>query len=123
MFSLDDLDAKKACSVPYEFEYKFGNGKGSGVFISVYGDESEHVAVETAALMAAERARANALGDEYEQDNMLIGKKLAALRIAGWRGIKEEYTPENALKLCLSNTSISDQVITHSKNIGNFIKL
>jgi hypothetical protein len=126
MFSIDDLDAVKACGNPFEFEYKFGNGKGSGVFISVLGDESETVAVETAAIMAAERARkeaAEAQGKEYQFDAVKLGKQMAAIRIQGWRGIKEEFTPENALKLCMSNTAIADQVMQHSKNLGNFIRL
>lgn len=126
MFSIDDLDAVKACGNPFEFEYKFGNGKGSGVFISVLGDESETVAIETAAIMAAERARkeaAEAQGKQYEFDAIKLGKQMAAIRIHGWRGIKEEFTPENALKLCMSNTAIADQVMQHSKNLGNFINL
>jgi hypothetical protein len=122
MFSIDDLNAIKACSNAHEFEVVFA-GQPTGVFLSVLGDESEQVAVETAALLAAERARANTLGDKYEADNAKLGKQLAALRINAWRGIKEEFSRENATKLCLSNTAIADQVIQHSKNLGNFIKL
>jgi hypothetical protein len=123
MISLDDLDAVKASDVPYEFEFKFGNGKPSGIFISVLGEESETVTIETAALLAAERSRAASLGDAYVQDNVKLGKHLAAIRIVGWKGIKEEYSKENALKLCMGNTGIADAVITNSKNLANFIKL
>lgn len=122
MISLDDLNAVKACESAHEFEVVLGK-KPSGVFLSVLGDESEIVAAETAALMAGERARANTLGDKYEPDNAKLGKQMAALRIVGWRGIKEPYSPEGAQKLCLTNTAIADQVIQHSKNLGNFIKL
>jgi hypothetical protein len=121
MFTIDDLDAVKACSTPVEIEYRFGNGKGSGVFFEVLGDEAEPVAVETAALMAAERVRAEA-GDGYKMDAAKLGKHMAAIRICGWRGIKEEYTREGAIKLCMNNVAIADQVMSASKNLGNFIK-
>lgn len=126
MFSLDDLDAAKAGESPFEFEYKFSNGKGSGVFLQVIGSESEKVAVETAAILAAERARKQATeakGGEYEFDALKMGKELAAIRIVGWKGIKEPYTPENALKLCQSNQMIADQVMQKSNALENFIKL
>lgn len=123
MFSIDDLDAVKACENPFEFEFKFDNGKPSGVFFQVLGEESETVAVETAVLMAAERARAEAQGNEYKPDHAKLGKQMAALRIVGWRGIKEEYSKEGALKLCLKNTAIADQVLARSRQLGNFIKL
>ena len=121
MFSIDDLNAVKACEVPHEFEVKLG-GEPSGVFLQVLGDESETVATETAALIAAARARANT-NPNYVSDNTKLGKQLAALRVVGWRGIKEEYSRENAAKLCMSNMAIADQVIQTSKNLGNFIKL
>ena len=126
MISLDDLNAVKAGGVPFEFEYKFNNGKSSGVFIQVLGSESETVAVETAAIMAAERARKTAIeaqGGEYEFDAVKVGKELAAARIIGWRGIKEEFSPANAKKLCASNHMIADQVMQKSNSLENFIKL
>lgn len=104
MISLDDLNAMTAGDTPYEFEYKFNNGKSSGVFLQVLGSESEKVSIETASIMAAERARkiaTEATGKDYEFDAVKIGKELAAARIVGWRGIKEEFTPDNAKKVCL----------------------
>lgn len=122
-FSLSDLDASIGGAKLFEFEYAFKNGKGSGVFLSILGAESEEVARETAALMAAERAKQEFDGEKYKFDANELGKRLAAIRIKAWRGIKEECTPENALKLCLSNKEVADQVIKHSDNFGNFIRL
>jgi hypothetical protein len=126
MISLDDLNAVTAGDTPFEFEYKFNNGKSSGVFLQVLGSESEKVAIETASIMAAERARkqaTEATGKEYEFDAAKVGKELAAARIVGWRGIKEEYTPDNAKKLCFTNQMIADQVLQKSNSLENFIKL
>ena len=126
MISLDGLNAVIAGNTPYEFEYKFNNGKGSGVFLQILGSESEKVAVETAAIIAAERAREQTTkkdGKEYEFDAVKVGKELAAVRIAGWRGIKEDYSPDNAKKLCASNQMIADQVMKNSNSLENFIKL
>jgi hypothetical protein len=122
MINIDSLNSIKACETPYEFEYKFGNGKGTGVFLSVLGDESEAVAVEQNALMAGERVRM-AADPSYEIDPAKLGQKMAAIRLIGWRGIEEKYTPENALKLCMSNRTLCDQVVQASKQLGNFIKL
>jgi hypothetical protein len=136
MFSLEDLDVVKACGIPFEFELMLGGeqaeldgrtywkgGSPSGVFLKVLGDESETVAKETAAFMAAERARQAVLGSEYQQDNVTLGKKLAALRVVGWRGIKQEYSRENAIALCMSGLSYANQVLLHSRQLSNFIKL
>lgn len=122
MISLDSLNSSKASGTPFEFEYKFSNGNGTGVFLSVLGDESEVVCVEQAALMAGERVRA-AADPSYEIDPVKIGQKMAAIRLIGWRGIEEKYSPENAITLCMSNRTICDQIINHSKQLGNFIKL
>jgi len=62
-------------------------------------------------------------GKEYEFDAVKVGKELAAVRIVGWRGIKEDYTPDNAKKLCASNQMIADQVMSKSNALENFIKL
>lgn len=126
MISIDDLDAVTAGANPFEFEYTFNNGRKSGVFLQVVGSESEHVAIETAAIMAEERARKNATeatGAAYEFDSVRVGKRIAASRIVGWRGLKEEYSKANAEKLCLNNQMIADQVLTKSNALENFIKL
>lgn len=126
MISLEGLDAVKAGNNPFEFEYKFNNGKGSGVFLQVLGSEAETVAIETAAIMAEERARkqaTEATGGAYEFNAVALGKRLASIRIVGWKGIKEEFSKENARRLCDSNQMIADQVMQKSNALENFILL
>lgn len=122
MINLESLNSVKASETPFEFEYKFSNGKATGVFLSVLGEESESVCVEQAALMAYERVR-SAADPAYEIHPAKLGQRMSAIRLVGWRGIEEKYTPENALTLCMSNRTICDQIMQQSKQLGNFIKL
>lgn len=134
-FSLSDLDATKASSAAFEFEFILADGSNSGVFLSVLGGQSERVAQEVASLVnerrrkhaarqtqAAMRNKAAPEFDSLESD-VEFGQRLAAVRLVGWRGIKEAYTPEGALKLCKSNRDIAAQVTEASDNLANFMKL
>jgi hypothetical protein len=126
MISIDALNSISAGANPYEFEYTFKNGKKSGVFLTVLGDECESVAVEQAALWAAERARRETIeaqGNKYEMDAIKMGQRMAAIRLVGWKGIEDKFSRENAEKLCLGNQRIADEIIKHSSEQANFIKL
>lgn len=126
MISIDDLNSISAGSNPFEFEYTFKNGKKSGVFLTVLGEDAESVAVEQAALMASERARKETIeaqGGKHEWDAVKMGQKMAAIRLVGWKGINDPFTRENAEKLCLGNQRIADEIIRHSSEQANFIKL
>lgn len=131
--SLDDLDAAKASDTPFEFEYINPAGKPTGIFLSVLGGESEKVKTEVARLQndrrrqqAAREVRAKVgVGakkvefDTFESD-VDYGRRLAAIRIVGWRGITEPCTPDNALRLCQSNANIAAQVTQQSEAMENF---
>jgi len=54
------------------------------------------------------------------EDDVDAGKRLAAVRMVGWRGITEPFTPENALRLCYSNPLVAAQVTENSDNTANF---
>lgn len=151
-FTLDDLDASKASSTPFEFEYADEQGEPTGIWLSVYGGESEIVQRETARLQNERRRRQAArevqakVGagqkktefEPYESD-VEYGKRVAASRLAGWRtkgqmdglsaeeklrfcGIDAPFTPENALLLCQRNSLIASQITLQSEASGNFMK-
>lgn len=132
--SLADLNARAASEKAYEFEYTIG-GEGTGVHIAVLGQHCEKVASainaevndrrrkEVAA--AARRAKARqgeAVEFEPIEDDIAFGQRLAALRIVGWRGIAEDFTPERALLLCQSNPELAGQVLDASNDLANFMK-
>lgn len=130
--SLSDLDATKASAEAFEFEYLI-DGEPSGIFFSVLGGQSEVVTREVAELINAKRRRDVARAvraksgkpadfDPIEED-IEFGQRLAAVRLVGWRGISDPFTPENALKLCQTNRDIAAKITEESDNIANFMKL
>lgn len=136
-FSLSDLDATKASEGAFEFEYILPDGEGSGVFLSVVGGQSETVQRESAKMINERRRQKAAIAaqnsmrgprkgqvefDPIESD-IEFGQRLAACRLVGWRGITDPFTPENALRLCKTNSDIAAQIIQQSDNLANFMKL
>lgn len=152
-FSLDDLDATKAGSNAFEFEYIDTSGEPTGIWLSVYGGESEIVAAETARLQNERRRKeaarqvnqkigvgAKKVDFEPFESDVDYGKRVASVRLAGWRGagqvdgltaeqkarfcgIAAPFNPENALRLCQNNALIAAQITEQSEASGNFIKL
>lgn len=129
--SLADLDAVSASDTPFEFEFIRADGTGSGVFLQVLGSQSEKVTSETNKLVNARRkqqAQAEAVkgrsaaGADFTpiESDLEFGHKLTAVRLVGWRGISDEFTPEGALRLVSRNSAIAEQVTVASNDIGNF---
>lgn len=132
MFSLNDLSATKASDEAFEFELEDSNGVGRGIFLKVLGSQSEKVTSEVARLINARRRseasramRASKKTVEFEpiESDIEFGQRLAAVRLVGWRGITEGWTPENALTLCRSNRDISAQIVEQSDDMANFMKV
>lgn len=133
--SLDDLDTSKASAEAFEFEYINAAGEPSGVFLSILGSQAEAVTQEVARLVN-ERRRKEAARDvarkvgtgpravEFEtlESDVEFGQRLAAVRLVGWRGITEPWSPENALRLCRGNRELAAQVTMQSDMTGNFTK-
>jgi hypothetical protein len=134
-FSLNDLDATAASSEAFTFEYINPAGDATGIFFSVLGSQSEAVTAEVARLVN-ERRRKEAAREvqrkvgvgkkavEYDtlESDVEFGQRLAAVRLVGWRGISDVWTPENALKLCQTNRHIASQVTEQSEEMANFMK-
>jgi hypothetical protein len=133
-FSLSDLDVVSKCSNAFEFEYLTPSGDKSGIFFSVLGANSDVVMAalaerinsdrnkEAMRQLRASKSRPGNAPVEVTtfEDDVDAGKKLAAVRLVGWRGIKEPFTPENALRLCYSNPLIAGQITEQSENLANF---
>lgn len=138
MFSIDDLDIAKACETPYEFEVTDDvTGKGTGLFLSVIGAYAQAVTDFTAKKLN-ERRRADAMAEKRDprgknpnvhlvEEDIEFSTELVALRVVGWRGMKEPYSHENAVRLCTINPSIKEQILAVSENLKkyptNFAKL
>ena len=136
-FSLADLDVVSKSSNAFEFEYLTPDGSKSGIFFSVLGSNSDVVMGALAERINADRnreayrqakaakSRPGAVAPEVStfEDDVDSGKKLAAIRLVGWRGISEPFTPENALRLCYSNPLIAAQITEQSDDMANFTKV
>jgi hypothetical protein len=135
--SLADLDAVKASETPFTFEYVKPNGDASGIMLQVLGGNSDAVRTVAAEMINARRSREatkemqrqrsgrNGAGkvdfDPVESD-IAFGQRLAAVRLVGWEGIQEPWTPENAATLCRSNSHLAAQVMEQSDDLANFMK-
>jgi hypothetical protein len=131
MFTLQQLDTVAAHGVPFRFEYIDKQGKPSGIYFEVYGEESDVVFKRQAKLTTLLRkAKSDAvalaqldIGVDAEDMNETvltaqINKLFAACRIASWDGIDAECTEENAKKLCKSNSHIAKQILEKSTALG-----
>lgn len=126
--SLADLDLVAASENSFEFEYLRPDGRETGVFINILGSQAPKVAKWIRNALQRRRdqeALATKRGKEIirlVEDDEQFGIDAAAIRIVGWRGISEPYTPEAAKILVTNNSEIRDQVLEASNNMGNFSK-
>ena len=128
--SLSSLNVEKASDTPYTLAIiDEQSGQATGIEIDIIGEHSKTIAdlvakavngKREAARIAAKKGK-DAPADKVE-DDLLFGFELAAKRIVGWKGIEEEYTPENALTLVRTNPQIREQIMAASGNVSNFTK-
>lgn len=133
LFDLNDLDAVAAGDTPFEVEYIRADGSGSGVFLRVLGGQSEKVQSEVnrlvndrrkkQAVAAAMTGRGNPEKADFTpiEDDIAFGHRLTAVRLVGWRGIKQEWSAESAFRLVSRNSEIAEQITTASNTLGNFM--
>ena len=128
---LNDLDAVTAGDTPFEIEYVRADGSGSGVFLLVLGGQSEKVQSEVNRLVNDRRKKAaqaavvtkgaDAATFTPIEDDIAFGHRLTAVRLVGWRGIKQDWSAENAFRLISRNSEIAEQVTTASNDLANFM--
>lgn len=132
--SLADLDLNKAGEQTFEFEYLI-DGAPTGVFFQVYGSHTKQVQ-DAINREVNERRKRDAVTEARNrgarpgsaeftpvEDDVAFGQRLAAVRLAGWRGIVEPFSPAGALAVCQGNPDIAAQVTEEANRTGNFLKL
>lgn len=136
MISLNDLNAVEACAEAFEFDYLDpATGEPTGIKFKVLGAQSNIVTKEVARLINDRRRKEAAKAAQQKlsigpksvdfepvESDVEFGFRLAAVRLVGWTGISDEFTPENALKLCRSNREISNLITAQSDLMSNFTK-
>lgn len=119
--SLVDLDFNAACEQAHEFEVNSPKtGKPMGVFISVLGDGA--AVVREFSIREANKRRKALDASTFEEDQSIM-VEACVMRTAGWRGITESFSLENARKLYVVNPFIRRQVWEESNRVGNFTKV
>lgn len=128
LLSLKDLNLAEKCGQGFEFEYVDGNGNGTGFLITVLGSDAPKVQEWVRKRMNQRRsheAMQAKRGKEVErtvEDDIDFGNEAAAIRITGWRGIEESYSPDLALQVVTFNSLVREQVLKASNDLTNFTK-
>lgn len=125
-----DFDAVKQSEHDHEFELKHLDGlTGTGVFVKVIGKHADVVTKFTARIIN-EQQRAAMLAhksgkpvppkplEELKAQNI----EGAALRVTGWRNVKQPFSQELMRQALSRNPHWIDQIIEESDSIGNFFK-
>lgn len=129
-FSLADLDVTKQSEQGFEFEVTDdASGKGTGIFLTVIGSHAaavqnytkKHVN-EQRVIEAMQEKRGKKVAVRTIEEDIAFGAELAAIRVTGWRGISDAFTPEGAIRLCTINPPIKEQILKASDDLANFTK-
>ena len=126
--SLADLNLNTQCERAHEFEYLDPQGRPTGVFLSVLGSQSPTVQKWIRGQLNTRRTReamAAKRGKELEttvEDDEEFTIESAAIRLVGWRGISEPFSPGLGLELMSINAEARAQVFKASNDLGNFTK-
>ena len=128
LVDIDDLDLTTASDTPFDLEVLNTKGVKNGIVIQVLGSESEKVQEWTnrqANRIRTQATQKTVTGKDRvrtaeEDDEYII--ESAAVRVVGWKGLKDEYTKENATRLMSRNVHVRMQVLTASNDLGNYSK-
>ena len=127
--SLSDLNIKTKCAEGFTFPFLNDEGKETGVTFTVLGAHAPSVQKWVNSELNARRKQ-DALqakrGKDVDvraiEDDIEFGVEYMAIRITGWEGITEPYSPENALRLCETNPLVVEQVKAASEAMENFTR-
>ena len=128
LLSIDDLDLTAASDTPFDLEILNIKGVKTGIIIQVLGSESEKVQEWTnrqANRIRTQSTQKSVTGKDKvrtaeEDDEYII--ESAAVRVVGWKGLKDEYTKDNATRLMSRNVHVRMQVLTASNDLGIYSK-
>lgn len=125
--SIADLNLNKKCENAFEFEYLMPDGTKSGVFVSVLGAHAPKIQkwINTQLNQRRQQESMQAKRGKGDTPRMIeedieFGVEMMAIRVTGWRGLDDEYSPTTALTWCETDANLVEQVKMHSENLANF---
>lgn len=132
-FDLAKHNYTEIAEAGYEFELKLpGTGEGTGVFITVRGDQSKTVKAfgrkkySEFKLREQQAKRRGKDADEMTLEEAEdLGIESAIVRVIGWKNITENgkevsFTKENAERIFKEYSWIKDQVMEEAGQLLNF---
>lgn len=130
---LERIDTPASSEAGHEIELEY-NGKPCGWFVTVRGEYSATVkrwqlGVGNGFRMKEWREKRRGKGDgpiPMTEADMEVGLRGAAVRVAGFRGIKFggkpfSFSEANAYELVRRHPPFADQILEASADIGNFL--
>ena len=133
-FDLSALDTKSAAENAHEFELThLVTGAPLGVFFSVVGDDSQAVrelSIKALHKMQRSKSQAEKRGKTFEftlDEIEAATADSATARVVGWRNVVLNgealaFNESNARMVFTQYPWIGEQVISESKELGNFVK-
>ena len=129
LFSIEDFNEIDQCKDAQPMEFKDEKGNEIGITVMVLGSQSEIVTKWRNKKLNAQRRyedqqtkRGKNADVKPIEEDLEFGTEFTSIRIVGWTGIEEEYSPKIALRWCSVNTEIVKQVMEFSEDLGNFKK-
>ena len=132
-FDLAKHNYTEIAEAGYEFELKLpGTGEGTGVFITVRGDQSKTVKAfgrKKYSEFKLREQQAKRRGKDVEDMTLEEAEELsvesAIVRVIGWKNITENgkevpFTKENAERIFKEHSWIKDQVMEEAGQLLNF---
>lgn len=125
-YSLSDINTRAAASRGFELELEYPKGTPIGIYVTVLGDHStkvENYEVEKSDARAAEQmteVKGGSVKHRSLRDVIVDSHEAAAVRVIGWRGIKEEYSSAGVETLLKNNPDFTDQILAASRDRANF---
>lgn len=125
-----DFDAVKLSEHDHEFELKHLDGEtGTGIFLKVIGKHADVVTKFTTKVVNQQQREAMLAHksgkpmppkplEELRAQNI----EAAALRVTGWRNVKQAFSQDLMRQALARNPHWVDQIVEESDKVGNFFK-
>lgn len=131
--SLASIATQVCNETPTEFEPHLPNGDPSGVTLLLLSEQAPSVTAKLAALsnearrkaaIAAAKAEKARPGEAFTpvEEDILFVRRLTIARLAGWKGLDDEFNETNALRLMELAPGFGPQIIARSSEMAGFIK-
>lgn len=129
VFDITAFDAVAESEVGVDIELKHADGvTGTGIIVTVIGKHADAVVAFTRNVlnrMLRDEQLAKRRGKDVEVDVEKLkeqSREDAAIRVIGWKNVKQEFSKELLKSVLVRNPHWIDQIVEASNDLGNFTK-